>query len=119
MMDRDKNRWSLSHKFPACFDFWTASSLITASPVPSIRKWQASVHCFIFPYDFVIIGDLIRPSRFRLTEDSQSLSKEEMMSVAHSYARKTQYITHKASVINPALVAAISDSRRKRQTRAP
>src|SRR6267378_6553695 len=68
---------------------------------------------------YPITLDLIRPSRIRLTEDSQSLSKEEMMSVAHSYARKTRYATHKASAINPALVAAISDSRRDRRTRAP
>src|SRR6267378_1867088 len=33
------------------------------------------------------------------------------MSMAHSYTRKTQYTTHKASAIHPVLVAAISDSR--------
>src|SRR6266567_359093 len=32
------------------------------------------------------------------------------MSMAHSYTRKTQYTTHKASAIHPVLVAAISDS---------
>jgi len=46
----------------------------------------------------------------RMTEDSHNLSKEEMMSMAHSYTRKTQYTTHKASAIHPVLVAAISDS---------
>jgi hypothetical protein len=41
------------------FGLYATSSLIAASPTPSIQGWQASVHRLIFPYDFMITSDLI------------------------------------------------------------
>jgi hypothetical protein len=42
------------------FGLYATSSLIAASPTPSVQGWQASVHRLIFPYDFMITSDLIR-----------------------------------------------------------
>jgi hypothetical protein len=41
------------------FGLYATSSLIAASPTPSIQGWQASMHRLIFPYDFAITSDLI------------------------------------------------------------
>jgi len=51
-----------------------------------------------------------------LTGDSQDLSKEEMMSVARFYPRKTRFTMAEAFAILPARVTAIRDLRNDRRT---
>ena len=92
---------------------------------PHLRPKHSELLCVILSSPMTsrlspILSDSRRSypiSTFRLTEDSQDLSKEEMMRVARFYLRKTRSTTPKALAIKSARVTAIRDSRSDRRSR--
>jgi hypothetical protein len=72
-----------------------------------------------YQWSYLIMLDLICPSRLHLTGDSQYFSKEEMMSMAHFYPWKMWYMMPEASAIKPMHITAISDSRHDQWTHMP
>ena len=75
-------------KSAMCFRFYMTSIAYCGITHAFDLKIATTLHHLIFTLRFCDTTDLIQSLRFHLTEDSQDLSKEEMMSMAHFYPRK-------------------------------